>query len=248
MEFLEHAFIFLTSVFSSFIGTIVGGMGLLIVPALMFVGLSAQVAVASTRIGTLGGNAISIYQFHKSKKIDYAVAIPMMITSAIGAYIGSNALLITPTEVVEKVFGVFILIIVALSLFKKDVGVVKKERPSWKLQALGHTGLFFISIIGSYFSGGGGLLGRSLLMHCFGLTFLESAGTKKLQSAVVGLMAGTVFITSGAVDWRFAATLFVGITLGSYLGTAYALKKGDEWVRKIFILAVVLSAIELLLM
>lgn len=247
MEVLKHALILLTGSFSSFVGTAVGGIGLLVVPALVFVGLPAQIAVGTTRVGLMAGNVTSLYQFHRSKKIDYSIAVPLLIVSAIGAYIGSRALLITPSETVEKLFGFFVLCIVAASLFRKDIGVTKQSRPSRMVQWLGYSLLFLISIISAYFSAGTGLLGRSVLMHCFGQTFLESAGTRKLQSAAIGITSVTVYISNGIVNWPFAVTLLIGTALGSYTGAAYAIKKGDSWVRKLFIAAVVLSAIELLL-
>lgn len=125
MEFLKHVLILLTGFLSSFVGTTVGGIGLLIVPTLIFVGLPAHIAVGTTRIGLLAGNATSLYQFHRSKKIEYRIAVPLLILSAIGAYIGSHILLTTPSETIEKFFGFFILCIVGISLLKKDAGIAK---------------------------------------------------------------------------------------------------------------------------
>ncbi len=247
MEALTHAFIFLIGTFSSFVGTAVGGFGLLLVPSLVFVGLSAQAAVATTRLGLMAGNVTSLYQFHKHKKIEYGIAIPLLILSAAGAFIGSYALLSTPSEAVEKLFGLFILCIVGASLFKKDVGVIKQAPPSRLMRLVGYVLLFFISIISAYFSGGTGLLGRSVLMHCFGQTFLESAGTRKLQSAAIGITSIAVYVSSGVVHWPFAISLMIAVAIGSYTGAAYAIKKGDAWLKKLFIVAVVLSAIELLI-
>ncbi len=246
MTILIHTLIFLTGFLSSFAGTAAGGFGLIIVPVLIFLGLPAPVAVATTRVGLVAGNITSLYQFHKNKKIDYSMAIPLLILSAIGAYIGAQILLATPGETLEKLFGFFILIIIAMSLFKKDIGITKQIRPSRLLRWIGYAALFFISILSAYFSAGTGLLGRSVLMYCFGQTFLESAGTRKLQSAVVGLTSVTVYISNGVVYWPYAVTLLIGTALGSHFGAAYAIKKGDAWVRKIFIVAVLLSAVELL--
>lgn len=244
---LAHAIILLTGLFSSFIGTSVGGIGLLIVPVLVFFGLPAQVAVGTTRVGLVSGNMTSLYQFHKSKKVDYSIAIPLLIVSAIGAYIGSRVLLVTPSELVEKLLGVFILGIVGIALFKKDVGVMPKTRPALSMQIFGYSLMGLISILSAYFSGGTGFLGRSILMVFFGQTFLESAGTRKLQSAAIGFTSVAVYITNGIVHWPYALTLLVGTALGSHMGAVYAIKKGDVWVRKLFTVAVVLAAIELLL-
>lgn len=115
------------------------------------------------------------------------------------------------------------------------------------IQSIGYLLLFLVSMMSAFFSAGTGLLGRSVLMHCFGQTFLESAGTRKLQSAAIGITSVIVYISSGIVDWQYAFTLLVGTAIGSHFGTIYAIKKGDVWVRKLFIIVVALSAISLLL-
>lgn len=84
-------------------------------------------------------------------------------------------------------------------------------------------------------------------MWCFGQTFLESAGTRKIQGTAVGWTSAITFAMSGIVDWSYALVLALGMAIGSYLGVVYAVRKGDAWVRKLFIAVVLLSAMELLL-
>ena len=49
-----------------------------------------------------------------------------------------------------------------------------------------------------------------------------------------------VFITHGKVDWILGFTLAIGSALGAYIGSNFAVSKGDKWVR-IFIIIAVLS-------
>ena len=49
-----------------------------------------------------------------------------------------------------------------------------------------------------------------------------------------------VFITHGKVDWILGLTLAIGNALGAYLGSNFAVSKGDKWIR-IFIVIAILS-------
>ncbi len=246
MDVVSLVIIFLLGLFGSFAGTAVGGFGLLIVPALIFLELPSASAVATCRIGLLAGNATSLYKFHQSKKINYTIGIPLIIISVIGAYIGSKLLLSTPSEIFEKVFGVFILFILILTYLKKDMGIEKKPMPNTFIQSIGYSIQFLVAGLSAFFSGGSGILGRIILMLFFGQTFLESAGTRKLQSAAVGITSAAVYILSGDINWHYAIVLVVSIALGSYFGSIYALNKGDTWVRKVFMFVVFLAAIKML--
>lgn len=246
MDWIVHSIVFITGMVASFVGTTTGGIGLLIVPVLIFLGLPSPIAIATCRLGLVSSNITSLWQFHKYKHIDYSIAIPILILSVIGAVIGSSALLGTPSEAVEKFFGLFIIAIVGISLLNKEMG--KQQKKTAPLQRIaGYIQLFFISILSGYFSAGTGLLGRTVLMKNFGQTFLQSAGTRKLQAFAISVGSLVIYLTFGAVHWPYAITLLIGTGIGSYTGAAFAIKKGDEWVRKLFIVVVILSAIALLL-
>lgn len=216
-------------------------------PVLIFLGLPAHTAIATCRIGLVAGNATGLYRLHRDGKVSYRIGIPLVIVSAIGAFLVSRALLTFSGPIIEKLFGFFALLVVAVTLCKRDLGTVRRVQESPLLHGVGYVLLFLIGIISAFFSASTGLLGRSVLMFFFGQTFLESAGTRKLQSVAVGWTAAITFALSGVVNWSFAFALALGMAIGSYLGVVYAVKKGDAWVRTLFIAIVLLSAVELLL-
>ena len=80
-----------------------------------------------------------------------------------------------------------------------------------------------------------------------GPTFLEAAGTSKIAVVCLSLVASFVYISAGVVDWTYTVVLILGGSTGSFLGAHYGLKKGDEWVRKLFMVVVLVSAVRLLM-
>ena len=79
-----------------------------------------------------------------------------------------------------------------------------------------------------------------------GLTFIETAGTRKIPGIVVGASTTVVLILAGLVNWPLALAMFVGSGLGAWLGVDLGIKVGEKWVRRLFIILVIISAVKLL--
>ena len=55
-----------------------------------------------------------------------------------------------------------------------------------------------------------------------------------------------VFITYGKVDWILGFTLAIGNALGAYLGSNFAVSKGDKWIRVFIVIAILSMSAKLL--
>lgn len=247
MELTSLAIALLVSFASSFIGTNVGGGGLIVVPMLIFLGLPAQIAVGTSRFGALASASAGMWKFHKGGKVDFRIGLPIALLSIMGAYAGSRTLLVVPTEFLEKILGLCILLVLLILLFRRGYGVqVERHRGTFR-NALGYFLFFFTGFWGAFFGGGSAIFANLILTSCFGLTFLECAGTRKVATIGMAVTSVTVYILAGVVDYAYGAALLIGGSLGASAGAHYGLRKGDAWVRKLFLIVVFLSALELLL-
>lgn len=246
MELISFPLLFFTGFVASFIGTNAGGGGLLLVPVLIFLGLSPHAAVATRRVASIGAIPTGLYCFAKEGKVKKGVGIRITIAMALGAFVGSKSLFLVSAEQLQQIIGVFILFILVTLLLKKDIGVKSSQTSNSLLGLLGYLGYFFIGIAAGLVGGGGQVLGNMILISCFGLTFLEAAGTRKIATLTSAIVALSVYIPTGFINWPFGLTLLCGSTIGSYMGSRFGLKQGDEWVRKLFIVVVCIAAIKLL--
>ena len=231
---------------ASFYGAITGGGGLLTFPILIFLGISPQTAIACNRMGTLGFFIASLYKYQKGKVIKKKLAWNLVGIGMIGAFIGSVLVLQVDEALLQKVVAVFMLLVLALMIFKKDVGLAEvKDKTKWQ-KIIGYVAVFFLAIYGGFFGGGGGIVARYILVLAFGLTFLQAAGTSKLSALMSAIVSFVVFAYSGTINYVIGFALLVGYTLGGYFGASYALKKGNEVVRKILMVVVFVFAVKLL--
>ncbi len=247
MELFELVLVFLVGALSSFVGVNVGSGGLITIPALMFLGLPAKAAIATMRLGALGISAGGIYKFNKEGKIDYKIGIPAAVLAFIGAYIGANTLILIPEELIEQLIGFLILAVLVVVILNRNAGVKRLTVRGPVSRAIGYLLFLPLGFWGGFFGGGTGTFMTYVLVFIFGQTFLESAGTRKIPHLAFTLISLAILAYGGLVEWVPGVVLLAGMLTGSYAGAAFFIKKGDEWVRILFIIVVGASALKLLL-
>lgn len=247
MEYIAYPILFFTSFVANFIAANVGGAGLLLVPVLLFLGLPPQEAIGTRRVASLGMLPTSLYRFGKDKKVNVHIGIGVAVTSIVGAYAGSKVLLLMPEELMQKAIGVFILTLLPLLFLKKDFGLHPREHTNVVPNIVGYALFFVVGFVASFFGGGGQIFGTAILISCFGMTFLEAAGTRKIASLSFAITSLAVYITADIIVWSYGLTLLAGGAGGGYVGAHYGIKKGEKWVRRLFLVIVATSAMQILL-
>ncbi|MCK4927788.1 MAG: sulfite exporter TauE/SafE family protein [Candidatus Aenigmarchaeota archaeon] len=236
---------FLIGVFASFIGAIAGGGGLISIPFLIFLGLPPQAAIATNKLGGAGLSLGAAAKFWKEKKIIWKAVMPLCLIGIIGAYLGANILLNIDPAILSKMIGFMLLILLPLTLLKKDIGLKRKDtRPVDK--GMGYVLFFFLMIFGGFFGGGAGTLMFYILMYFFGFTIIQSNATSIIPWFVMSITSLIIFIINGLVVYQVGISLFAGMLVGGYLGAQTAIKKGNRWVKIIFLAVVFVSAVKIL--
>src|SRR3989338_8859602 len=117
--------VFFIGIFTSFIGVIGGGGGLISIPFLIFIGLPPQIAVATNKCGSVGLITAAIPKFWKAEKIIWKYVLPFTGVSIVAAYFGANLLLSLDPGVLEPILGVMLLFILPFFLFEKELGTIR---------------------------------------------------------------------------------------------------------------------------
>lgn len=230
----------------SFVSTNTGGAGLVTIPAMIAMGLSPAIAIASARVSSIGALLAGLRAFHKHKKVDYKTAWPAALISVVGASTGAIFMAHFPTAWLTRVVGILTIILLCITyFFRKRTSAVKPLTKSRKI--FGYSLFFFTSMLSGFY-GGQGILTTMIFVLVFNKTLSESAGTRKVNSLVGNLGPCVIYIFYHLVDWRVVIALMCGTMLGSTMGAHYGIKKGDAWLKKLFMVVSVLLAIRLLLM
>jgi uncharacterized membrane protein YfcA len=242
---LTHFFVLLTGFAAGFFDAVVGAGGLVSVPALVFTGLTPQVAIATDRLGVVGSAVGAFYKFNKAKKIVWKYVLALSAIALIGSLIGANLLIQVDVSILEKVVGILIIVLLPLVLLNKEIGVKAKETSKLK-KIVGFFIYFLIMIFGGFFGQGTGPLIFYTLTYFLGLTLIEVLATGLIPWLVLSLSSLVVFANNGIVDYTNGVLLFFGMTMGSYVGAQLALSRGNLWIKRLFGFFVIISGIKLL--
>jgi uncharacterized membrane protein YfcA len=231
--------LFFVSAGSTFFGTIIGGAAFVNVPIMIFSGIPAQIAVATQKFGALGLTTSGMYKYNKGRKVNFRLGLGLAVFMAIGSVLGSYVLLQTGDELIEISVIVIMSAMLLLILKEKSLGIKKiRKKISTRNWVVGILASFFLGIYAGFFGAGLGALMSFVLLAVFGQTFLESAGTRKVMAFPAIIISLAIFIFYDKIVWPAAIALLIGSLIGSYFGAAYSMKKGDEWVRRVFIVLV----------
>lgn len=232
-------------IISGFVGAVAGGGGLLSVPFLIFLGIPPQITLATNKFGGIGLSLGALYEFIKKKKIVWRYTIFLSFFGILGSLIGSHILLTIDTSILQKLIGILLILLIPTVFIKKNFGVEEKPT-SRKRKIFGCICYFFISIIASFF-GGLGVITISMAIYFFGLSMIKANATELFSYSVFSLASVIIFASNGIINYQIGVLLFIGMLIGGYLGAHTAIKKGNEWVKLVFTVIIIFSAIKIIL-
>src|SRR3989344_1905622 len=230
---------------TGFFDSIIGAGGLISVPSLVFLGFPAHIAIATDRFGSVGQAVIATLKFWKSKKIVWKYVPVLAVLSLIGSFIGAKILLDISPKVLGLVIGILMIILLPLIFLKKDLGIVRLKT-GWTKKIIGAIIYLGVMIFAGFYGQGTGPMVFYTLTFFFGLTMIESLGTGVVAWLLLSLSSSVIFAFNGLIDYKFGLILFATMSIGSYVGASTAIKKGDLWIKRLFVALVVAISVKLL--
>jgi uncharacterized protein len=208
------------------INTMAGGGSALTVPLLVLAGVPGNQANGSNRVGVLAASGSAVASFRRSGVDGARGAAPVLAPVVLGSLIGSFAISKLADETFETIFGLLLIPIIILTIFKpKPAGGVEP----WST-AVTSVVFFGIGLYGGAFQAGVGLVMLAALTRA-GFDLVTANSVKVLVNLVVTCIALPVFIVQGNVVWGPALVLAVGFLAGGWFGAKLAVSGGERVVR-----------------
>ncbi|MFC7486938.1 TSUP family transporter [Knoellia sp. CPCC 206453] len=226
---------------AGWIDAVVGGGGLIQIPALLlgFPGATPAQVLATNKIGSIAGTVASATTYWRRVKPDLRTAIPMAVIAYFGAIGGALIGLHIPKSAFNPIILVMLVAVGAYTLFKPTLGTQTALRWDGTRHTL--TAMLVGFTIGMYDGALGPGTGSFLVFALVGLmgyAFLEASAKAKIANFATNLGALTVFVPGGHVMWKVGAVMAMANLLGGYVGARTAVARGSGFVRVIFVLVV----------
>ncbi len=234
----------LLAVFSfaaGFIDAVVGGGGLVILPFLLinFPKLPLPVLFGTNKIAGFSGTTVAAFQYMQRVRFNFVLLFIISLFAFIASYFGAKTVSSINSESLKPFILMILIIIAVYTFFKKDLGSVEtKTLVFWKQAVYGS---LFATVIGFYdgfFGPGTGSFLVLAFVVVLGFEFVTASAYAKVINCITNISALIVFIKNGQFILVMAILMAVFNVAGSYLGSKMALKKGNAFIRKIFLLIV----------
>ncbi len=248
MDPINIILILITGIAAGFINTLAGGGSLLTLPMLIFLGLGSAVANGTNRIAIMVQNIVAILNFRKNGYFDWRLGLLLGIPALVGAIIGSSIAVSLPDQIFNKILAIVMIIILVFTLWQPHKKIkVDKEILSTKRRIIAAITFFFVGIYGGFIQAGVGFIIIASLVLITGMSLVKINSLKVFVVLVYMFSSIGIFIYHGEVNWGLGFTLAIGNGVGGFLGSKFAVTKGDKWIRVFLVIAVIAMAIKLLL-
>lgn len=227
------------------INTIAGGGSNLTLPALMVLGLPADIANGTNRVSITLQCITALKGFDKHKSLDRPAIIPVLIPTIIGGGCGALAAALTPNLYLKPILLITILTMALIILVRP--GVMAPEPGSPTLSPGEHRGawwgLFAAGVYGGFVQAGVGFILLAALAGGLRYDLLRANALKSACALAFTSIALLIFIAFDQVWWIPGLILAAGSMTGAHLAVKLAVQASQKAIKWFLFLMTLVAVI-----
>lgn len=241
MEMSDVALLCAFSLVAGFVDAVVGGGGLIQLPAalLLMPGVPVPVVLGTNKFASFCGTSLAVHRFARHVRIDWPTVLPAAVAAFVCAFLGSFAVTLLDPELLRPLV-LTLLVVVALYVFVvKDLGLIHAPRHGQRKARW--LGILIGSALGFYdgfFGPGTGSFLIFAFVGIFGFDFLSASASAKAVNWATNIASLVYFTSTGNVLYGIGFAMAASNVIGAVIGARLALTKGSRFVRVFFLLIV----------
>lgn len=229
------------SLLAGFVDSIVGGGGLIQIPALLILlpGIPVPTILGTNKLSALAGTSFAAYRYSRHVTIDWRVTAPAAASAFVFSFLGSRAVTLLNPAFLRPLVLVLLVLVAVYVFYVKDLGLVHQPKHA-RRKALG-LGVITGVALGFYdgfFGPGTGSFLIFIFVGIFGFDFLAASASAKVINLATNLASVLYFGATHQILYQVALPMAGCNILGSLLGTRMAILKGSRFVRVFFLVIV----------
>jgi uncharacterized membrane protein YfcA len=231
----------LAALTAGFVDAVVGGGGLVQLPALLLglPGAAPVEVLATNKLASICGTTVSSATYYRRVRPDPRTFGPLMALAFVGSMLGALVASHIPSSVFDPLVLVVLVVVGTYVVLTPSLG----ERTELRFSGHRHTAAAMATglAIGFYdgaLGPGTGSFFVFTLVGLLGYSFLEGSAKARLANWATNLAALCVFVPQGAVLWKVGLLMGAANLLGGYVGARTAVRRGSRFVRAFFIVVV----------
>ena len=231
------------SFLAGLIDSIVGGGGLIQLPALLINLPQTPVLTifGTNKIGSLAGTSIAAISYSRKIKFDFSLLFVISFFAFVSAYFGAKIVSYIPVDALKPIILCILIAIAVFTLIKKDLGAVAtKSLSQTKKLIYGSLAACVIGFYDGFFGPGTGSFFVLAFVLILGFEFLQATAYTKIVNCATNISALIVFIREGNYILELAILVAFFNIIGSFIGSHLAIKKGNGFIRLTFLIIVLM--------
>lgn len=239
------AILFAVALIAGIFDTLVGGGGLITLPAIMMLGFSPHVALGTNKLQSAFGSGSATLHFLLNERESIHKVWLGIFCTAIGAIIGVIIVLHMSKDNLAKGIPFILMIVLLYAIFSKSF-----KSPSDQAPKLPYTVFMIIFglILGAYdalLGPGVGAFWAAALMFFLGFSLRKATIYTKIFNFTSSFVSLAGFIFAHEVVYIIGFVMAAGQFIGGQIGGHFVLTQGHRIIRPIYIIMVTLLLIAL---
>lgn len=240
-------FLCLASFSAGFVDSIVGGGGLIQLPAFLVVLPQYPVVslLATNKLVSVTGTAVSTYRFSHHVPYFFRIIIPAVISAFLFSLLGAYTVTKLSNDFLKPLFMVLLLLVFLLTIRNKNFGILDHDEkvfiPVWKPILIG----CLMGFYDGFFGPGTGSFLIIFFVGLLGMTYVQGSAYAKVVNLTTNIAAILLFSVKTEFLFRYALPMMVFNITGAMVGVRLAILKGNEFVRGLLRGIVLLTILKL---
>jgi uncharacterized membrane protein YfcA len=224
-----------------------GGAGLIQFPILIFLGLPFGIALATHKVASVALGLGATFRHLKASHLERRFSLVILGAGLPGVVLGALTILHIPERAATLALGCLTLGLGLYSVFKPRLGMDYAPRNQHGAGlGIGMAGLFGVGFLNGSIASGTGLFLTIWLIRWFGLDYTRAVAYTLILCGLIWNGTGALVLgVVGTVAWSWMPALLVGSIVGGYLGSHFAIMKGNLWIKRAFETVTILIGLRL---
>ncbi len=227
-------FLFCVGVVAGFLDTLVGGGGLLAVPALLLSGIPPIYVLGTNKFQGSMGTGLATFLLFKKKKLDWNSVKNLMFASFIGSIVGGVIIQFFDTQFLSFVIPiVLVFIAIYFIISPKPKSITSNPKPNKKFE------LYAVPVVGFYdgmFGPGAGSFFAMTGVMIKKLEIIQATILAKPLNFASNIAGFIVFFSFGHIAFLIGLLMMMGQMIGAFFGTHYLLKANPLIIRLLIVI------------
>ena len=227
-------FLFFVGVVAGFLDTLVGGGGLLAVPALLLSGIPPIYVLGTNKFQGSMGTGLATFLLFKKKKLDWNSVKNLMFASFIGSIVGGVIIQFFDTQFLSFVIPiVLVFIAIYFIISPKPKSITSNPKPNKKFE------LYAVPVVGFYdgmFGPGAGSFFAMTGVMIKKLEIIQATILAKPLNFASNIAGFIVFFSFGHIAFLIGLLMMMGQMIGAFFGTHYLLKANPLIIRLLIVI------------